>query len=308
MEEMLVEAHSPFFQHFELMEVGPFPRQEALRLLVDGAPRDRPVPRPVARLALDALGCHPFYLQLLGEALVRQAPPYDEAALKEALQEVLFSRAGRLALYLEQTFRAVVGRSTYLAAALRALAEGPRRLTDVARGIGAQSGSTARYLERLGDAVERTADGLYRLADPVFGLWLRWRQPGGTTVPMVIVGDEAEQRIAAELARLGFDLVYQSRASRGAFDLLATRGGRQLGVQVKRTGLPVRLGKAAWSRMEAEGHRLGWRWIVAVVTPPPEGAAHFLDPAGAVVGRRVRLDEAASIDNLLRWLDTPASG
>ena len=38
---------------------------------------------------------------------------------------------------------------------------------------------------------------------------------------MTIVGDEAEQAVAAFLAGLGFDLVYQSRASRGAFDLLA---------------------------------------------------------------------------------------
>ncbi len=33
---------------------------------------------------------------------------------------------------------------------------------------------------------------------------------------MTVVGDEAEKTVARHLARLGFDLVYQSRASRGA--------------------------------------------------------------------------------------------
>ena len=41
---------------------------------------------------------------------------------------------------------------------------------------------------------------------------------------MSVVGDVAEQAVARFLAALGFDLVYQSRASRGAFDILALRG------------------------------------------------------------------------------------
>jgi len=65
------------------------------------------------------------------------------------------------------------------------------------------------------DAVVRGSDGRYRLADPVFGLWLSWRQPGGTVVPMQVIDDEAEQQVAQHLARMGFDLVYPSRASRG---------------------------------------------------------------------------------------------
>ena len=48
-----------------------------------------------------------------------------------------------------------------------------------------------------------------------------------------------ERVVAEHLARSGFELVYQSRGSRGAFDLLATRGAQQLGVQVKRSPLPL---------------------------------------------------------------------
>ena len=79
----------------------------------------------------------------------------------------------------------------------------------------------------------RRDDGLYELADSVFGLWLRWRRPGGSVLPMTLVGDEAERSVADHLARLGFEPVYQSRASRGPFDLLALRSRAPLAVQVK---------------------------------------------------------------------------
>jgi hypothetical protein len=42
-----------------------------------------------------------------------------------------------------------------LAATLDCLAPGPRQLTDVARSIGAPTGTTLNCLERLGDAVVR---------------------------------------------------------------------------------------------------------------------------------------------------------
>src|SRR5207249_3001427 len=100
---------------------------------------------------------------------------------------------------------------------------------------------------------------------------------------------------------MGFDLVYQSRASRGAFDLLATRGSRQLGIQVKRASLPLSFDAASWARMVAEGERFGWRWVIAAVTG--DGPV-LLDPARARKGRGVRLDETAAIPNLLAWLET----
>jgi hypothetical protein len=69
-----------------------------------------------------------------------------------------------------------------------------------------------RYLERVGDAVRKRDDGRYELDDPVLGLWLRWRRPGGTVVPMTVIGDAAERDVATLLAPMGFDLVYQSGA------------------------------------------------------------------------------------------------
>ena len=71
------------------------------------------------------------------------------------------------------------------------------RLTDLAQAIGSASGATRGDLERLGDAISRTDGGNYRLADPVFGLWVRWRSPAGAAVPMSVVGNEAEKAVAA---------------------------------------------------------------------------------------------------------------
>lgn len=141
------------------------------------------------------------------------------------------------------------------------------------------------------------------LADPLFALWLRWRAPGGTVVPMKVIGDEGELAVAELLSALGFELVYQSRGSGGAFDLLALRGSRQLGVQVKREPLALRFSKAEWARIEADAKRWGWQWLVAQVES--DLSVRLLDPACARTGREVRLDSAATIDNLLSWLDAP---
>lgn len=298
---LITEKHSPFFQHFDVMYVEAFPTDEAVAMLVSEGPAGHRIPDEVARSAVSVLGGHPFYLQLLGETLTAGPPPFDEAAFKEALQEVLFSRTGRLALYFQILYERAVGRSTYLASTLEALSAGPMRLADVARAIGVSAGDTARYLERLGDVVRKHEDGRYAIDDPVLPLWLRWRQPGGTIVPMAIVGDEAEREVASVLSRMGFDLVYQSRASRGAFDLLATRGGAQLGIQVKRSPLPLRFDSTQWQRMVADSKRFGWRWIVANVER--KGEIHFLDPSRAQRGKTIRLSEGSVIDNLIEWTD-----
>jgi AAA+ ATPase superfamily predicted ATPase len=300
--ELVTSRHSPFFQHFHLLELGPFSHADAVELLVESAPQDRPIPGELAERIVDIVGGNPFYLQIVGEALVSEPPPYDESTLKPVLQSLLFSRTGRLSLYFHNEYARLVGHAATLAATLQAIAQqGSARITDVARTIGASTGSTARYIERLGDALEREDDGRYRVADALFGTWVRWRAPGGTVVPMSIVGDEAEQRVAALLAELGFDLVYQSRASRGAFDLLALRGPDQLGLQVKRAPFPLRFGKREWNRMDADARRWDWHWVIAAVTP--DGVVHVLDPARARRGREIRLGPEAEIDNLLRWVD-----
>lgn len=302
LEELVTARHSPFFQHFEIMHLGPFDSADAVRLLVDGSPEDREIEAATAERIVQILGGHPFYLQLAGETLTSHPPPYDDAAVKDALQSLVFSRTGRLGLFFENEYRRIVGNATTLAATLGAVARSPATLTDVAGRASASTASAARYLDRLGDAVRRREDGRYEVADPVFAAWVRWRGPEGAVVPMTVLGDEAELAVAEHLAALGFDLVYQSRASRGAFDLLALRGPDQLALQVKRAALPLRFKKTEWRRMQGDAERWGWRWAIAHVDPETR-AVRVLDPARARVQRAVRIDEAASVDNVLRWVD-----
>jgi AAA+ ATPase superfamily predicted ATPase len=303
--DMVSSSHSPFFMHFEVMELGPLPEREALQLL--GSASEGLLGESAAHALYRAVGGHPFYLQVCGEEILRAGPPFDEAALKETIQRLVFSTSGRLALYFSRQHAAVVGRSAHAAAALAAVAAAPPeglRLVDVAGAMGVPAGDASRYLERLGDAVQKDEQKRYRMADPTFALWVRWREPDGRTIPMSVLGDEAEKQAAEALSRMGFDLVYQSRASRGAFDLLATRGAALLGVQVKQARLPLGFSMDEWGRMEAEAARFGWRWILAAVDP--EAGVAFLDPGAARRRKTVRLHLEAAIPNLLRWLDQGA--
>lgn len=300
--QLVTSERSPFFQHFDFLELGPMTPADARELLRKSAPPGRAIPAPVARQAVEVLGGHPFYLQLFGEVITGDEPPYDTGLVRQVYSELLFTRTGRLALYFAREFDRLVGSAATLAATLEALAGGPLRTMEVARRTGASSGAAVRYLERLGDAIVRDEDQCWSLTDPVFAMWLRWRQPGGAVVPMTVIGDEAELEIARRLATLGFELVYQSRASRGAFDLLGVRAGIQVGLQVKRSAFPVRFSKSAWLRLHGDARRLGWRWLVAVVTPASQ--VHFFDPARARVGRSVTLTEPQALDNVLEWLES----
>ncbi|MCK6544449.1 ATP-binding protein [Myxococcota bacterium] len=306
MTDLVSAQRSPFFGHFSLLEVGPFTRDDAVTLVLDGAPPGRPIPRAVAERAFDVLGGSPFHLQLLGEQLAGLDTPLDEGALKEALSRLLFHRTGRLAMFYEAELARIVGRSPVFLAILETLARERRRASELGASLGLSSSSVANYLTRLRDAVERGDDQRWGLVDPVMALWLRWRAPGGAAVPMTVLGDEGEKRVAQALAELGFDLIYQSRASRGAFDLLALRGGVMLGVQVKRSVTPLSFPVAAWRRMEAEAKRLGWLWIVAATDA--DGRVAFLDPARVKRARGFTLAASAEIDNLLVWLDVAARG
>jgi AAA+ ATPase superfamily predicted ATPase len=299
--DLVSSSHSPFYQHFEVLELGAFEEGAAIELLVSNIGRGHRLDPALAAKVVAAVGSYPFYLQLVGEALAAKAAPLDDGAVKEALQEVLFSRTGRLGLFFETRFRELVGRASFLAATLSALAGGPKRLNELARELKTSSAAVSTYLDRLREVVTREEGGVYRLDDPTFGRWLAWRRPDGAAVPMKLLGDEAEGAVAQLLMNLGFDLVYQSRASRGEFDLLGTHGSRQLGVQVKRAALPVSFTRTEWARMEAESIRFGWSWIVAAVNPGDQEVT-LLDPSLANRGKTFRLAAPAAIDNLLLWL------
>jgi len=299
--DLVASPRSPFFGHFALLEVDAFAQADAIALLVEGAVPGHAVSRQLAARAVAIIGGNPFYLQLLGEQLAGLASPLDEGALKEALSRLLFHRTGRLAMFFEAELARVVGRSAQALAILEQLARAPGRPADLQAALRLSSSSAVNYLARLGDVIRRRADDRYELTDPVMALWLTWRAPGGAAVPMTVVGDEGERDVARALADLGFELVYQSKASRGAFDLLAIRAGVMVGVQVKRSALPLHFTAAAWNRMEAEARRLGWRWIATAASR--EGVVTFLDPAHGRRRKGVGLSSSSAIVNLLAWID-----
>lgn len=305
MTNLATSQRSPFFGHFDLLEIEGFSTSDAQALLIDGAVPGRPISKTLAARAVDAIGGNPFYLQLLGEQLAALEAPLDEAALKEALSRLVFHRTGRLAMFFEAELQRVVGRSGAALALLEHVARAPSRPADLQRTVGLSSSSTVNYLARLGDIIRIRDDGHYDLTDPLMAQWLRWRTPGGAAVPMTLIGDEAERAVAQHLSKLGFELVYQSKASRGAFDLLALRAGVMVGIQVKRMSLPVHFSKTAWNRMEAEAKRLGWLWLVAAVNP--ESDVSFLDPANAKRSKGVALNCSAAIENLLVWVDNASA-
>jgi hypothetical protein len=110
------------------------------------------------------------------------------------------------------------------------------------------------------------------------------------------------------LARLlaGKIASYRAAAGRIAAGNLASwqpcqRAGLQVGLQVKRSDLPVRFSKSAWSRLHGDARRLGWRWLVAVVTSASQ--VYFFDPSRARLGRAVTLTEGHALDNVLEWLE-----
>lgn len=300
--DLVSSQRSPFFGHFELMEIGEFEAHDAVELLTDSVPQ---LGKALAVRAVEALGGNPFYLQLLGEQLGGASGALDEGALKEALSRLLFHRTGRLALFFEGELQRVVGRSAAAQAILERLALGPQRPVELQKALGLSSSSVVNYLSRLGDVVSARDDGRWELVDRVMALWLAWRSPGGAAVPTTVIGDEAERAVGKALAELGFELVYQSRASRGAFDLLALRAGVMVGVQVKRSPVPLHFSDAAWKRLEAEAKRLSWIPVVASVSEA--GLVTFLDPGKKRRGKGVSLSAAAAIDNLLVWVDREAA-
>jgi Holliday junction resolvase len=246
------------------MTLGPFERREALHLLRSRSEGEqRPIPRDICEGILDTVGTCPFYLQIIGAELCRM-PAIDQGAFKVALQRVLFDADGRLHLYFGNLVSKIVGRSASIERTLIALAARPGRLSDVAGRLGVAAGTLKSWIDRCRDLVE-VENAVYRINDPCLALWLRAKSDEGAVLPAVVLGNEAEKRVARQMAPAGFELVFQSRASRGAFDLLAVRGSVEVGVQVKKASRPFYLSKDELGRMKHWSKRLGWVPVLALV-------------------------------------------
>jgi len=303
---LLMDRDAPFFHHFTPLDVGVFSLPDA-RLLLETrlVGSGLSAPDRVVEGLIDAVGTLPFYLQVVGATLVDltvRGTPLDQAAVRLAVDRCLFRPDGVLNMLFRNQFDRVVGRSGMLARTLLALVE-PAGLGELAARLAIPSGAAGTYVRRLNneDMVLKGDGGAYRVADPCMALWLRGQDDLGGVSPPSIIGDASERRVSDELSALGFRLVYQSRGSRGAFDLLALHQGHEVAIQVKTGDPPCSIPAAQVRRMQHEAEAMGWVPLVALAG----STLTFFHLAGVTPGRKrsVRLGrDLAPVEDVLGLL------
>lgn len=297
MRELLTRERVPLFQHFKILEVGVFSEMDARTLLRELSHlAERPIPEDLIDKLLVVAGTHPFYLQVLGEELCSKER-LDEDAFKVTVQENLFNSTGRLALYFQDLVGRIVGRSSSLEQTLIQIAHQPGTLSQLSTRMDIGTGTLKSWIDRASDLITASG-GIYQIADPCLRLYLAAKSQIRAILPALVLGDEAEQAVARHMAAAGFNLIYQSRASRGAFDLLAISGTKEIGIQVKKAHLPYYLPREKLHLMKHWAERLHWIPLLALVI---EKDVRFYDINRLQTkGRSCRIDEKAeTIDNLL---------
>jgi Holliday junction resolvase len=184
------------------------------------------------------------------------------------------------------------------------LSEGPARGSEIAKAAGVAQNrlsSTLPLLEAQ-DVILKEGDR-YQLCDPCYALWLKaTRGPASAVAAPLLLGEESEREVARALARQGVGLVYQSRAGRGAFDLLAVYQTHQIGLQVKRIKkYPVYVAEHEIGRMRSDARNFGWHAAFAFDL---DGAIsiHSLD-GGDKTKRGRRYTEATALRHVLDVLE-----
>jgi Holliday junction resolvase len=247
---------------------------------------------------------HPFYLQVLGEELCRAASDpavgkITSALYKTVAEETLLGQGGRLYLYFQGMYERVVRTATNLAQTLSVVAHGQGTVSQTARALRRSNNVVSGWLGRLVEAdvlVKEQAN--YRFADPVFALWIQGTRPPYEAIGgPYLIGDETERQVAYALGREGFRLVFQSRASRGAFDLLALLNTTQVGIQVKQTtAWPLYVSAAEVERMHDWAQRLAWVPVLCIVHGE---TLRYYRPADLL-----RTDDSYRVDDTIRGYAT----
>jgi len=303
MNQIITRERAPFFQHFKIIEIGDFSYTDAKQMLnVLSFKAGNPIPQELILRLVELVGTNPFYLQILGGELC--ASPFsdekeiDEDAFKITLQENLFNSVGRLSLYFQDLVGRAVGRSASLEQTLITIARHPGTLSSLAERMGIGTGTLKSWIDRVADFIT-VENGIYQIDDRCLRLWLENKSDVKPILPPLVLGDEAEQTVAQRMAAAGFELIYQSRASRGAFDLLAILQTKELGVQVKKGSFPYYLKKEELQLMQHWAKQLRWQPpLLALVT---EADIYFYDVTEwQTEGQSYRIDETTEvIDNLL---------
>jgi Holliday junction resolvase len=314
LEQIIHREQAPFFQHFAALRLCQFPEAEGQRMMtVLFAQAGHQVDQGLIAEMVSRFDGHPFYLQVLGEELCRAAADpavggITLALYKTVAEETLLGQGGRLYLYFQGMYERAVGTATSLAQALITVAHGRCTVSQVARALRRSSNVVSSWLRRLVEAdVLIKEQASYRFADPVFGLWVQGTRPPYEAIGgPYLIGDETERQVAYALGREGFRLVFQSRASRGAFDLLALLNATQVGIQVKRTSTwPFYLPAAEVERMRDWAQRLAWVPVLCVVRG--EKICYYRPVDLVCTDESYRVDDATQgFETLLRLLAAEA--
>ena len=304
LQKMIQEESSPFFQHFNPMTLAEFSFADAREMFAallekSGYVMEEEILSELIRLT----NGHPFYLQVLGEELCKASPEREmkRDVYKMVLQQTLFESAGRLSLYFAGQYAKHIKTSTSLEKTLASISSGYVRVSEIAKDLGQLTGHISSFIGRLVEMdILVKVDDTYQFRDPVFGLWIAGTKSHlKSVIGPYTLGDQVEKATADKLAKEGFSLVYQSKASRGIFDLLAILNSFMVGLQVKKTTkFPFYLSKDEFANMNSWGERLNWLPILCVYIDD-NYIRFFPLEALSDVGKSMRANKTDGAEHLL---------
>jgi len=298
LEKIIFAEESPFFQHFNHMTLREFPAAEASRMidslfLSSGYALQKSRKESLIQLT----NGHPFYLQILGEEICKTSSrkKVDDAAFKEAIQNTLFSSTGRLFLYFQDLFAKCARHSTSAERILVAIANGNQGSAEIARTLNQSTGEIGSLLLRLLslDVIVKE-NKRYFFRDPVFARWVQGtRSFWKTKMTPVLVGTAAEKAVAEKLSAEGFSAIYQSKASRGAFDLLAIFNSYKVGLQIKVVAaFPFYVRAEEIAKMIFWGQKLKWTPMLCLYQKATEQVCYYCPDDLKKTGKSYRIDDA----------------
>ena len=169
METVALSSSSAFYRQFIVKRVGPFDELVTGELLRKNLRQK--ITNPAVTAAYNLTRGIPFYLQLLGRQLERKvSEPIEPKVIEEVFQEIL-EEEGDI-IFNEEFYRLPDKERTTLRA--MAKTEGGK-LSEISRNIEDGVNVVSKYLEYLivKGIVEKENRGIYKIADPVFGDWIK---------------------------------------------------------------------------------------------------------------------------------------
>lgn len=306
LQKIIMKEESAFFQHFNIMNIGEFDAKSAQEM-IDVLFKDSGyILSPKIKDKLLALTHHhPFYLQVLGEELCKASDTQQikEDTFKGVVQSTIFDNSGRLYLYFNDYFNKYIRSAALNERVLVSLAKGNLRVSQIAKDLKRTNGEVGSWLNRLVDiGVIRKREYEYEFCDPLFKLWIKGvKSELRTIIGPFTIGSEVEKKLALQLAQMGFRLVYQSRASRGIFDILVLLNSFEIGLQIKSIKkYPVYLTKNQYTQMYYWAEQLGWLPILCLYQEKIDKFKFYQLKDLKFTGKYYKVDKTTiSTDNLL---------